>query len=53
VKELKVELARLQTEVKETLPPPRRAHGNKAFDGEPEASAPTKKGKGKAKAKAN
>ena len=53
VKELKVELARLQTEVKETLPPPRKAHGNKAFEGEPEASAPTKKGKGKAKAKAD
>jgi hypothetical protein len=53
VKELKVELARLQTEVKETLPPPRKAHGNKAFGGEPEASAPAKKGKGKAKAKAN
>jgi arylsulfatase A-like enzyme len=53
VKELKVELARLQTEVKETLPPPRKAHGNKAFGGEPEAAAPAKKGKGKAKAKAN
>jgi arylsulfatase A-like enzyme len=50
VKELKAELSRLQTEVKETLPPPRFTHGNKAFDGEPEPPAPAKgKGKGKKK----
>lgn len=50
VKELKAELTRLQTEVKETLPPPRFTHGNKAFDGEPETNLP-KKGPGKGKGK--
>ena len=48
VKELKAELIRLQTEVKETLPPPRAAHGNAPFEGEP---ALPKKGKGKGKKK--
>ena len=46
VKELKAEIIRLQAEVKETMPPPRFAHGNKAFDGEPEPPAPNKAGKG-------
>jgi arylsulfatase A-like enzyme len=57
VKELKAELTKLQTEVKETLPPPRFTHGNKAFDNEPQPKAddmPKKgkgnKGKGKKKA---
>jgi len=52
VKELKTELTRLQAEVKETLPPPRLAHGNKPFEdeAEPPPSAPKKvKGKGKPK----
>lgn len=50
VKELKIELDRLQVEVKETLPPPRFAHGNKAFDGEPQPPTPPKgKGQGKKK----
>ncbi|HYF34134.1 MAG TPA: sulfatase [Prosthecobacter sp.] len=48
VKELKAEIGRLQAELKETMPPPRAAHGNKAFDGEPETAQP-KKGKGKKK----
>lgn len=55
VKELKAELTRLQAEVKETVPPPRFTHGNKAFDGEPEPPVPAKgqgKGKGKKKKKA-
>lgn len=51
VKELKTELARLQVEVKETMPPPREAHGNKAFDGEPESASPKPKGKGQGKFK--
>lgn len=56
VKELKAELARLQTEVKETLPPPRAAHGRRAFDNEPQPPAETEpkgagKGKGKGKGK--
>lgn len=34
VKELKAEILRLQSEVKETMPPPRLSHGNRAFDGE-------------------
>lgn len=48
VTELKAELKRLQVEVKETVPPPRFTHGNKAFDGEPQPPAPAKK-KGKKK----
>ena len=56
VKELKTELTRLQTEVKETLPPPRLTHGNKAFDGElnppvPQNAKGMGKGKGKGKKK--
>jgi arylsulfatase A-like enzyme len=46
VMELKAEITRLQAEVKETMPPPRFAHGNKAFDGEPEPPAANKTGKG-------
>ena len=34
VKELKAEILRLQAEVKETMPPPRSAFGNQAFEGE-------------------
>ena len=49
--QLKGELARLQTEVKESLPPPRLAHGNKAFAGEVNPPVvPRGKGKGKGKA---
>ena len=48
VKELKAEILRLQGEVKETMPPPRSAHGNMAFDGEVNPPQP-QKGKGKAK----
>ncbi|GEP45002.1 sulfatase family protein [Brevifollis gellanilyticus] len=53
VKELKAELTKLQTDVKETLPPPRFTHGNKAFDNEPQPKAGDipKKGKGKGKGK--
>lgn len=56
VKVLKTELTRLQTEVKETLPPPRLTHGNKAFDGEVNPPVPQNakgmgKGKGKGKKK--
>lgn len=56
VKELKAELTRLQTEVKETLPPPRAAHGRRAFDNESQPPAETEpkgagKGKGKGKGK--
>lgn len=56
VNELKTELTRLQTEVKETLPPPRLTHGNKAFDGEVNPPVPQNangmgKGKGKGKKK--
>ena len=50
VKELKAEILRLQAEVKETMPPPRFAFGNKAFEGEvnpPEQ--PKGKGAGKKK----
>lgn len=46
VKELKAELIRLQAEVKETVPPPRFTHGNKAFDGEPQPPTPPGGGKG-------
>jgi arylsulfatase A-like enzyme len=49
VKELKTELTRLQTEVHETIPPPRFTHGNAPFEGEP---VQPKKGKGKGKKKA-
>ena len=53
VKELKAEILRLQTEVKETMPPPRAAHGRRAFDGEPNPPPqPQGKGKGKGKKKA-
>ena len=48
VKELKAEIIRLQAEVKETMPPPRFTHGNKAFDGE--VNPPQQpKGKGRKK----
>lgn len=51
VKELKAEILRLQKELGETMPPPRFAHGNKAFDNEPQPpEQPKKKGKGKKKA---
>lgn len=44
VKELHAELERLRKEVKETGDPPRKAHGNRPFDGEPQTpSAPAKK----------
>lgn len=46
VKELKAELTRLQAEVKETIPPPRFAFGNKAFDNEPQPPEPKNAGKG-------
>ncbi len=52
VKELKAEILRLQAEVKETMPPPRFTHGNKAFDGEvnpPVQEQPKGKGAGKKK----
>jgi arylsulfatase A-like enzyme len=49
VKELKAELARLQTEVKEVMPPPRHAHGRRAFEGEPNPPEEPVKGKGKKK----
>ncbi len=55
VKELKAEILRLQAEVKETMPPPRFAFGNKAFDNEPQPSQseqPKGKGKGMGKKKA-
>ncbi len=53
VTELKAELIRLQAEVHETIPPPRFAHGNKAFEGEPEPPAQNTPGKGgKKKSKA-
>jgi len=45
VKELKAEILRLQAEVKETMPPPRFTHGNKAFENEPQ---PPEQPKGKA-----
>ena len=45
VKELKAEILRLQAEVKETMPPPRSAHGRKAFDGEVNPPEQPKKGK--------
>jgi len=51
VKELKTELTRLQAEVKETLPPPRLAHGNKAFEGEVNPPMPPGQGAGKGKGK--
>ena len=52
VKELKTELVRLQAEVKETVPPPRLTHGNKAFDGEANPPVPQNaKGKGQGKFK--
>jgi len=35
VQQLRQELKRLQKEVKETLPPPRHAHGDRPFDGDP------------------
>jgi arylsulfatase A-like enzyme len=50
VKELKAEILRLQGEVKETMPPPRLAHGNKGFEGE--VNPPdSQKGKGKGQGK--
>lgn len=39
VKELATELARLKVEVKDDQPTPRKAHGNKPFDGEAPADA--------------
>ncbi len=45
VRELRAELARLQSEVQETEAPPREAYGNRPFEGE--AEAPKKAGKGK------
>jgi arylsulfatase A-like enzyme len=53
VKELKAEILRLQAEVKETMPPPRFTHGNKAFNGEVNPpQQPKGKGKGKNKSAA-
>lgn len=52
VKELKAEILRLQAEVKETMPPPRSAHGRKAFDGEVNPPEQPKKGKGGPKKRA-
>ncbi len=47
IRELKVELACLQAEVKDVIPPPRFAHGNKPFEGE--MMPPEAKPKGKRK----
>ena len=52
VKELKAEILRLQAEVKETMPPPRSAHGRKAFEGEVNPPEQPKKGKAGGKKKA-
>lgn len=46
VKELKAEIIRLQAEVKETMPPPRFTHGNKAFEGESSPPTPMNQGEG-------
>ncbi len=46
VKELKAEILRLQAEVKETMPPPRLAHGNKAFEREANPPVRPKRGGG-------
>ena len=51
VAELKTELARLQKELGESVPPPRFTHGNQPFDNEPEATRPKPKAKGKSKGK--
>ncbi len=48
VKELSAELQRLRVEVDETGEPPRKAHGNKPFDNEPQDSnQPAKEKQGK------
>ena len=52
VNELKAEILRLQAEVKETMPPPRSAHGRKAFEGEVNPPEQPKKGKAGGKKKA-
>jgi arylsulfatase A-like enzyme len=51
VKELMAELKRLRVEVDETGSPPRAAHGNKAFDNEPQPSDQPANGKKNKKAK--
>lgn len=51
VKELKAELSRLQAEVKETIPPPRTAFGNKAFENEAQPPGQPAAGKGKGRNK--
>jgi arylsulfatase A-like enzyme len=51
VRELKAEITRLQTQLGETVPPPRFTHGNKPFEGEPNPPQPKGKGKGKGKGK--
>ncbi|MDZ4850547.1 MAG: sulfatase [Pirellulaceae bacterium] len=53
VKELHAELQRLRVQVDETTDPPRKAHGNKPFDNEPQSDNPPAKAKEEKRQKKN